>query len=41
MVKSVFYSFHYHRDVHRVQLVRKINALEGQPVGRFNGVLVS
>jgi hypothetical protein len=32
MAKSVFYSFHYHRDVHRVQLVRNINALEGQPV---------
>ena len=32
MAKSVFYSFHYDRDVHRVQLVRNINALEGQPV---------
>lgn len=32
MAKSVFYSFHYKRDVHRVQLVRNINALEGQPV---------
>jgi hypothetical protein len=32
MAKSVFYSFHYERDVHRVQLVRNINALEGQPV---------
>jgi len=32
MAKSVFYSFHYDRDVHRVQLVRYINALEGQPV---------
>lgn len=30
MAKSVFYSFHYERDVHRVQLVRNINALEGQ-----------
>lgn len=29
MAKSVFYSFHYLRDVHRVQLVRSINALEG------------
>ena len=32
MAKSVFYSFHYKRDVHRVQLVRNIDALEGQPV---------
>lgn len=32
MAKSVFYSFHYERDVHRVQLVRNVNALEGQPV---------
>lgn len=32
MAKSVFYSFHYQRDVHRVQLVRNINALEGQPI---------
>lgn len=32
MAKSVFYSFHYEHDVHRVQLVRNINALEGQPV---------
>lgn len=32
MAKSVFYSFHYKRDVYRVQLVRNINALEGQPV---------
>lgn len=32
MSKSVFYSFHYQQDVHRVQLVRNINALEGQPV---------
>lgn len=32
MAKTVFYSFHYDRDVHRVQLVRNINALEGQPV---------
>lgn len=30
--KTVFYSFHYDRDVHRVQLVRNINALEGQPL---------
>lgn len=30
MAKTVFYSFHYERDVHRVQLVRNINALEGQ-----------
>lgn len=32
MAKSVFYSFHYARDVHRVQLARNINALEGQPL---------
>lgn len=32
MAKSVFYSFHYERDVHRVQLVRNINALEAQPL---------
>lgn len=32
MAKTVFYSFHYDRDVHRVQLVRNINALEGQSV---------
>lgn len=32
MAKSVFYSFHYDRDVHRVQLVRNINALDAQPV---------
>lgn len=29
---SVFYSFHYERDVNRVQLVQNINALEGQPL---------
>ena len=28
--KTVFYSFHYERDVNRVQLVRNIIALEGQ-----------
>ncbi|MGC5308755.1 TIR domain-containing protein [Micromonospora zamorensis] len=32
VAKSVFYSFHYERDVKRVQLVRNINALEGQPL---------
>ncbi len=32
MAKSVFYSFYYERDVHRVQLVRNIDALEGQPL---------
>lgn len=30
--KTVFYSFHYERDVSRVQLVRNINAHEGQPL---------
>lgn len=37
MTKSVFYSFHYERDVHRVQLVRNINALEGQPLLNSQG----
>jgi hypothetical protein len=32
MAKSAFYSFHYDNDVHRVQLVRNMNALEGQPL---------
>lgn len=32
MAKTVFYSFHYKRDVHRVQLVKNINALVGQPI---------
>lgn len=32
VAKTVFYSFHYGRDVHRVQLVRNIAALEGQPL---------
>lgn len=32
MASSVFYSFHYERDVNRVQLVQKINALEGPPL---------
>lgn len=32
MAKTVFYSFHYERDVHRVQLVMSLNALEGQPL---------
>lgn len=31
MAKSVFYSFHYDRDVHRVQLVRNINSIDGTP----------
>jgi len=30
LAKSVFYSFHYERDVHRAQLIRNIDALEGQ-----------
>lgn len=37
MAKSVFYSFHYARDVHRVQLIRNINALEGQPLLNAQG----
>lgn len=32
MSKTVFYSFYYDRDVHRVQLVRNIDALQGQPL---------
>ena len=32
MTKTVFYSFHYKNDVHRVQLVQNIGALEGQPI---------
>ena len=31
MAKSIFYSFHYDRDVHRVQLVRNINSIDGAP----------
>lgn len=31
-VRTVFYSFHYDRDVHRVQLVRNIDALQGKPL---------
>lgn len=29
---AVFYSFHYERDVHRVQLVKNMGIIEGQPV---------
>lgn len=32
MAATVFYSFYYKRDVHRVQLVQNMNALEGQPL---------
>ncbi len=32
MPKSVFYSFHYDHDVHRIQLVRNIGALDAQPI---------
>ncbi|WP_181435516.1 TIR domain-containing protein [Curtobacterium sp. MCPF17_051] len=32
MARTVFYSFHYKQDVHRVQLVEKMGALEGQPI---------
>lgn len=32
MAKSVFYSFHYERDVHRVQLVQNIGVLDAQPI---------
>lgn len=29
--RTVFYSFHYDRDVYRVQLVRNIGAIDGSP----------
>ncbi|BAX97069.1 hypothetical protein MSTE_01751 [Mycobacteroides stephanolepidis] len=29
--RTVFYSFHYGRDVHRVQLVRNVGAIDGSP----------
>ncbi len=32
VAKSVFYSFHYDHDVHRIQLVRNMDALEAQPI---------
>jgi Thoeris protein ThsB, TIR-like domain len=32
VASSVFYSFHYTRDVNRIQLVRNFDALEGQPI---------
>ena len=32
MATTVFFSFHYTRDVHRVQLIKNVNALEGQPI---------
>lgn len=32
MAQSVFYSFHYDNDVKRVQLVRNIDVLSGQPL---------
>ncbi|MDH6278204.1 hypothetical protein M2118_001177 [Aurantimicrobium minutum] len=31
MAEKVFFSFHYERDVHRVQMVRNINAIHGEP----------
>lgn len=31
-VRTVFYSFHYDRDVNRVQLIRNMNVLQGQPL---------
>jgi hypothetical protein len=30
-IRTVFYSFHYNRDVFRVQLVRNIGAIDGSP----------
>ena len=32
MARSVFYSFHYADDSHRVQLVTKMGAISGQPI---------
>jgi len=32
LAKTVFYSFHYSNDVHRVQLIKHMGALEGQPI---------
>lgn len=32
MARTVFYSFHYKNDVHRVQLIERMGALEGQPI---------
>jgi hypothetical protein len=32
MTKQVFYSFHYQSDAWRVQMVRNMGALEGQPI---------
>ncbi|MDK8791508.1 TIR domain-containing protein [Corynebacterium sp. MSK039] len=29
---AVFYSFHYERDVNRVQLIRQMGLIEGQPI---------
>jgi hypothetical protein len=32
MARKVFYSFHYDDDSHRVQLVKNMGAVEGQPI---------
>ena len=32
MAKSVFHSFHFKRDSHRVSHVRNMGVIEGQPV---------
>ena len=32
MARKVFYSFHYDDDAHRVQLVKNMGAVEGQPI---------
>lgn len=34
---AVFYSFHYEHDVNRVQLVKSIGAVEGQPLLNSQG----
>ena len=34
---AVFYSFHYEHDVNRVQLVKNIGAVEGQPLLNSQG----
>jgi hypothetical protein len=35
MSEKVFFSFHYKQDSHRVQRIKQIGALEGQPLLDF------
>ena len=37
MQMAVFYSFHYERDVHRVQLIRNMGTVEGQKLLNAQG----